>query len=432
MLDYNSIKGLAKQIGRPARDLVVLAPANDPYYAGVPGRQREAEWFAEIWRRLGSPTGTGIRRIHYRCLTPDGEPFLNLKGEPYQNTDNDWSQLARASLSARYLDLIPLDALVDRRNDEPMIFTPETNAERMSVFVRDFEPDVTYLVRDTPDLPTFDIRGYYPEQDYLVEVWIEKSSENDWLVPLCKRRRVNLVVGIGESSETRSRHLAERTQETGKPARIIYMSDFDPAGRSMPVSVSRKLEFYIGKFDFEVDVTLNPLVLTEEQCQHYRLPRTPIKETEKRKDRFEEKFGTGATELDALEGLHPGEMAKLLEQEIDRYLDPTLTERVAATRWRLASRLRQIQEKVTEPHQEEIDELTSDYEVIVADLGAWERSAEDLWSTITEEMEEKEPDLDEFQKPTPRPADEPDGFVLFDSKRDYLTQLDRYHEWQRR
>ena len=27
---------------------------------------------------------------------------------------------------------------------------------------------------------------------------------------------------------------------------------------------------------------------------------------------------------------------------------------------------------------------------------------------------------------------EPDGFVLFDSKRDYLTQLDQYHEWQRR
>ena len=84
------------------------------------------------------------------------------------------------------------------------------------------------------------------------------------------------------------------------------------------------------------------------------------------------------------------------------------------------------------PHQEEIEELTSDYESIVADLGAWERSAEDLWSTITEAMGEKEPDLAEFEKPTPRPANEPDGFVLFDSKRDDLTQLDRYHEWQRR
>ena len=61
--------------------------------------------------------------------------------------------------------------------------------------------------------------------------------------------------------------------------------------------------------------------------------------------------------------------------EIDRYLDPTLTEKVAATRWQLASQLRQIQEKVTEGHQEEIDELTSDYESVVANLEAWERSA---------------------------------------------------------
>ncbi len=239
------------------------------------------------------------------------------------------------------------------------------------------------------------------------------------------------MVGIGESSEILSRHLAERVQETGKPARIIYMSDFDPAGRSMPVSVARKMEYYISKFHFDVDVTLNPLVLTEEQCSEYQLPRTPIKD-ENRRDKFEEKFGVGATELDALDALYPGEMAKLLEQEIDRYLDPTLTERVAAMRWRLASRLRQIQEKVTEPHQEEIDELTSDYESVVADLNAWERSAEDLWSTITEEMEEGQPDLEEFEKPKARPANEPDGFVLFDSKRDYFNQIDAYREWQRR
>ncbi len=48
MLDYNSIKGLAKQIGRSTKDLIVLARQNDPFYAGVPGRQREAEWFADI------------------------------------------------------------------------------------------------------------------------------------------------------------------------------------------------------------------------------------------------------------------------------------------------------------------------------------------------------------------------------------------------
>ena len=200
----------------------------------------------------------------------------------------------------------------------------------------------------------------------------------------------------------------------------------------MPVSVARKVEFYIYKFGLEVDMTLNPLLLTEEQCQHYRLPRTPIKKKDKRKKKFEETFGTGATELDALEALRPGEMARLLEAEIDRHLDPTLEERVSEVRWNLNHQLREIAETVTEPHQDEIDQLTSDYEDIVARLEAWERSAEDLWSTITEELEEEQPDLEEFEKPKARPANEPDGFVLFDSKRDYLTQMDHYHAWQRR
>ncbi len=125
-------------------------------------------------------------------------------------------------------------------------------------------------------------------------------------------------------------------------------------------------------------------------------------------------------------------MAKLLEAEIDRYLDPTLEERVSKVRWNLQHRLREIQAAVAEPHQDEIDELTSDYQNIVADLSAWETSAEDLWSTITEELEEAQPNLSDFEKPEARPASEPDSFVLFDSKRDYLTQLDHYHDWQRR
>ncbi len=49
---------------------------------------------------------------------------------------------------------------------------------------------------------------------------------------------------------------------------------------------------------------------------------------------------------------------------------------------------------------------------------------------VAEEMRERERSLPDV--PTARPADEPDGFVLFDSKRDYLNQIDAYREWQRR
>ncbi len=442
MLDYASIKGLAKQIGRPTEDLVALAPANDPFYVGVPGRQRGAEWFAEIWHRFGFSNGVHLRRIHYVLVSQrkEGQPVLKPHAQPYENTSSDWDLLNRASLAARYLNLIPLDALVDRRNDEPMIFVePQLLADPWVNVVCDtphvYLPEQDLL--EPPMAPFLGLSGFYSSQDYVVEVWIEKSTQNDWLVPLCRRREVNLVVGIGESSEIQSRHLAERVQGTGKPARIIYMSDFDPAGRAMPVSVARKLEFYIGKFDFDVDVTLNPLVLTEEQCREYRLPRTPIKETDKRKDSFEEKFGTGATELDALEALYPGEMAKLLEQELDRYLDPTLDERIRHARWNVNHQMQKIRDEVAESYQEEIDGLTLEYDDVVdaaqkleEAAEVWEASAKGLWETIAEEMRERKPSLPEV--PTARPANEPDGFVLFDSKRGYISQIDAYREWQRR
>ncbi len=116
MLDYDAIKQLAKQIGRSTKDLVALAVQNDPFYAGVPGRQREAEWFAGIWHRFGFSDGVHLRRIHYVLVSQreEGEPVLKPGGQPYENTSNDWALLNHASLSARYLDLIPLDALVDQ------------------------------------------------------------------------------------------------------------------------------------------------------------------------------------------------------------------------------------------------------------------------------------------------------------------------------
>ena len=58
------------------------------------------------------------------------------------------------------------------------------------------------------------------------------------------------------------------------------------------------------------------------------MPRTPIKDTERRKDKFEQIFGVGATELDALEALHPGELARLLNVELDNWLDVGLQRRV--------------------------------------------------------------------------------------------------------
>ena len=334
--DYDQIKQLARQERRRVTDYLALARHHDPFYAGCGFRKRNAEWFADLWGRLGFGHGVHLRRIHYVLVsgTEDGSPIAKPNGDPYRNTDNDWDLLGDASLNARYLELIPPDALVDRRNDEPMIFAPEAPDGTARIDLENRWPSVGYI-EDPPELPSLDLSGLEPERDRVVEVWIEKSTQNDWLVPLCRRRGVNLVVGVGEMSEVLTCRLVDRVRETGKPTHVIYISDFDPAGRSMPVAAARKVEFHLRRPGAAGHVTLNPLILTEEQCRRYRLPRVPIKESEARRGGFEQMFGAGATELDALEALHPGEMAKLVGGEIDRHIDPTFERRFASSRLEL-------------------------------------------------------------------------------------------------
>ena len=78
----------------------------------------------------------------------------------------------------------------------------------------------------------------------------------------------------------------------------------------------------------------------------------------------------------------------------------------------------------------EFDAVVEAKETLVETVEAWEESAEDLWKKMAEEMRERQPCLPDL--PMARAASEPDGFVLFDSKRDYLNQIDAYREWQRR
>ncbi len=62
MFDYESIKGLAREVGCKVTDLIVLAANNDPFYAGVPFRRERAEWFANLWDRYELWDGIHVRQ----------------------------------------------------------------------------------------------------------------------------------------------------------------------------------------------------------------------------------------------------------------------------------------------------------------------------------------------------------------------------------
>jgi hypothetical protein len=419
VIDYTRLKELSKELRRPLSTLTVTR--RDPFAAGTPGRKANAEWFAGVWHTMHLRLGAHIRRVHYRAISQP-TPILMPLGAPFLNTERCWEFMIDASLDARYLQLVP-NFTVDRRNATPTINMVEGTSGVIA-------PHGSIQI----ELPTYDVpvlKLFKPEigQRYLIEIWAEKTTANDIIVPLGERLGVNIVTGLGELSHTRCVELVQRALENGRPVRILYISDFDPGGDSMPVAVARKIEFLLHIGGYDLDIQVRPVVLTYDQCQHYQLPRTPIKEGETRAARFEERFGEGGTELDALEALHEGELAHILEREIMRYYDPTLERRTASVAAQVERDLARASAAVRGRHAGDIAAMAAEHKRLTALLKASERKTAPIMRRIERALVDAAPDVDDYSWPEPRRGTE-DPDPLFDSRRNYIEQINRYKRHQ--
>jgi hypothetical protein len=131
--------------------------------------------------------------------------------------------------------------------------------------------------------------------------------------------------------------------------------------------------------DGHLDIQLQPVALTREQCLHYRLPRTPIKESEASRGKFEERFGEGGTELDALEALHPGELRRILVKEIERYHDPELAGKVARISEQVETTLKETTQQIHDQHRPELDALEAEWNM----MQGWHHWRMEHWRSNT-------------------------------------------------
>jgi hypothetical protein len=432
-MNYGRIKQLAKAQGVTINDLIVLAPQNDPFYTGTPTDLALGEWFASLWQAFGLERAH-LRRVHYQIISQDS-PVLLPNGKPYENTIECWDILNLASKAARYLRLVDPEAFNDRRTPEVMLSAKDWRVSRPDVWVYNASHRLDMKLPDFPQLPTYAVGGYEANQPYYLEVWCEKSTMNDILIPLCQRYQANLQTGMGEMSITATLALVHRLVEAGKPARILYVSDFDPAGQSMPVAVSRKIEYFVRTLGLDLDIRLFPVVLTLQQVQYYHLPRTPIKETERRRVGFEVRHGEGAVELDALEALYPGELAQVLSYYLDHYYDGTLDERVEQQREALRAQLGVIWQQVMGNYQPEVAALRAEYEQIRMDvqarLGTFSERLRGLWQAMRQDLSAYYDIAEQYPVPEANRGQE-SGNGLYNSQRDYMEQVEAYKQFQGR
>ena len=94
-------------------DTYVLSNTRDPFYAGMPAQIRDGRWFAQLWRDLGMTGRPHPRRVHYRA---DAMQAAKPDGTRYVNSDADWKYLLDASITARILGLVDVEAVADNRS----------------------------------------------------------------------------------------------------------------------------------------------------------------------------------------------------------------------------------------------------------------------------------------------------------------------------
>ena len=317
--DHAGLKELAKELDRPLYTLQVLS--NDPFTAGSPARQAGAEWFARLWKKrvaLGAPLKLHPHGFHY-ILVSQAKPVLMLDGKPYENTIECHKVLDRCSLDARYLELVSADDFLDHRIPEATI-NDAAEVEDPTISIVGGLSNLGELEYELPEFEIPKLEVFPPKllpHDH-GEVWIEKSTQNEWLVPLCAKYGFDFQPGMGEFSITRCLQLIRRAEaHDPRTTRVGVVTDFDPAGQSIPVGIARKVHHLLHIMGLDLDIRVEPIALTHEQCVELELPRMPLKETELRAAKFEARYGAGATELDALEALHPGKLEELVKEWIN-------------------------------------------------------------------------------------------------------------------
>ncbi|WP_135823091.1 hypothetical protein [Halostella litorea] len=476
------IDGLAEEYGVDVDDLLIQSRRRDPMYKGTTADHAKAQWFAQLWEQAVDERESDrihVRGVHYAVYMSDGDvaPPTDCSWDTYDNTQRCYDYLEECAVLARILGYIPLDGIIDKRADTRTV----TRYGRHSV-----EPDPEGLPSptgvETPRIPDPGDRAeleFAPEETtysawaaervaerareelsfdearqspFHIELWSEKTLPDYLRGPdgLAARHGCNVVVeGEGDLSLTVAHELAQRIEAAGKPAVILYLSDFDVNGHAMPASMAGKLAWLKQRGDLDQRVLVERLAVTPEQIEELDLPRKPIEESEatgtggvaynRRVTEWEEEHGAGATELNALEQ-YPDEYRRIVAEALRRYSDPEIPtkNREAAADWKLEVEDRVHEELLADGVDDDLDELrqwVDDFNeayAAVADvferlrdlkgddseLGEWEARVED----VVGDVEYPVASVPEGDAALP---DDP----IYDSERGYVAnkaRIDRY------
>jgi hypothetical protein len=227
--------------------------------------------------------GVTLRQLFYRLVSEETLP----------NTLGAYKALSRETAKARRDGWFP--ALVDgtRSIERDMSFASPAEARR---WLRDV------YRRDRTE-----------GQAFAIYAGIEKHALAGLLRSWFRSLGVPVVAFGGYPSQTLADGVARAALVDGRPAVLLYASDFDPSGED----IGRDFIARVGCFRQTVRVAL-----TAEQVDHYGLPQLPGKALDSRAAAFVAEHGRLVqVELDALP---PDELERLYKSALDRLWDMSI------------------------------------------------------------------------------------------------------------
>lgn len=252
------------------------------------------EWSSEVISQYTQKLT--LRQIYYRLVAT----------QKIENVTSNYKALSRALVDGRLDGRIPFDAIEDRTRkivggdieepDEPQ----EVFDRRLRAFLK------SYWYYNMPR---------WKDQNYHVEVWVEKEALAGLFQEITDDKYVRLAVCRGYPSVTFLHEAYEFLEgvEDEKEIVILYFGDFDPSGKD----IKRNIEEYLN-VTFGVDAEIILIAITEEQIEEYNIPPAPTKKSDSRSRAFVAEHGDVAVELDAIE---PNVLQDIIRDTIKGYYD---------------------------------------------------------------------------------------------------------------
>ena len=152
----------------------------------------------------------------------------------------------------------------------------------------------------------------WKDQEYHVEVWIEKEALLGIISSVCRELDVGYFACKGFVSQSEMWSASQRLEKHEKPI-IVHLGDHDPSGIDMTRDIDDRHQTFLGPH-----VEVRRIALNMDQVNTYNPPPNPVKFTDTRSDGYVQVHGNESWELDALE---PKVMTDLIRDTILEYRD---------------------------------------------------------------------------------------------------------------